>query len=160
MERMSALMTRLGLEVNTDKTRIARLPEESFDFLGYTVGRFYGKDGRPYLGTRPSRKSVKSLLRRIHTRTSSRWYPDEPESTVARISSLLRGWCTYFDQGPVLKIYELVHRYTERRVRRWLMRRAGRRGTGFAQIPDEYLYGTLGLYAVPLRRTDLPRAKA
>jgi len=160
MERMSALMTRLGLEVNTDKTRIARLPEESFDFLGYTVGRFYGKDGRPYLGTRPSRKSVKSLLRRIHARTSSRWYPDEPESTVARISSLLRGWCTYFDQGPVLKIYELVHRYTERRVRRWLMRRSGRRGTGFGQIPDEYLYGKLGLYAVPLRRTDLPRAKA
>jgi group II intron reverse transcriptase/maturase len=36
LARMSALMTRLGLEVNTAKTRIARLPEESFDFLGYT----------------------------------------------------------------------------------------------------------------------------
>jgi len=160
MERMKALMARLGLEVNTEKTRIAKLPEESFDFLGYTVGRFHGKDGCLYVGTQPSRKSVKRLLRRIHERTSSRWYPDEPESTVARISSLLRGWCAYFDQGPVLKIYELVHRYTERRVRRWLMRRAGRRGTGFAQIPDEYLYETLGLYAVPLRRADLPRAKA
>jgi hypothetical protein len=34
---MSVLMTRLGLEVNTAKTRIARLPEESFDFLGYSV---------------------------------------------------------------------------------------------------------------------------
>ena len=43
---MTALMTRLGLEVNATKTRIARLPEEAFDFLGYTVGRFYGKDGR------------------------------------------------------------------------------------------------------------------
>ena len=30
MARMQALMTRLGLEVNTTKTRIARLPEESF----------------------------------------------------------------------------------------------------------------------------------
>src|SRR5256885_11925797 len=48
LARMSVLMTRLGLEVNTAKTRIARLPEESFDFLGYTVGRFFGKDGRPY----------------------------------------------------------------------------------------------------------------
>jgi RNA-directed DNA polymerase len=46
-------MTRLGLEVNATKTRIARLPGEAFDFLGYTVGRFYGKDGRPYFGTRP-----------------------------------------------------------------------------------------------------------
>ncbi len=86
-------MTRLGLAVNTAKTRIARLPEESFDFLGYTVGRFYGKDGRAYIGTRPSRKAVKSLLRRIHERTTHQWYPDDPVSTVARISSILRGWC-------------------------------------------------------------------
>jgi len=160
LARMAALMARLELEVNTTKTRIARLPEESFDFLGYTVGRFYGKDGRPYIGTRPSRKSVKSLLRRIHARTSSQWYADEPENTAARISSLLRGWCAYFDQGPVLDIYKLIRDYTERRVRRWLMRRTGQRGTGFRQIPGEYFYQTLGLYDVPLRRADLPRAKA
>ena len=160
MERMSAIMTRLRLEVNTAKTRIARLPEESFDFLGYTVGRFHGKDGRPYFGTRPSRKAVKSLLRRIHTRTSRQWYPDEPANTVSRISSLVRGWCGYFDQGPVLPIYELIRAYTERRVRRWLMRRAGQRGTGFRQIPGEYIYQALGLFDVPRRRADLPRAKA
>ena len=69
MTRMAKLMTRLGLEVNATKTRIARLPEGQFDFLGYTVGRFHGKNGRPYFGTRPSRKAVKSLLRRIHERT-------------------------------------------------------------------------------------------
>ena len=50
MTRMAKLVTRLGLEVNATKTRIVRLPEEQFDFLGYTVGRFYGKDGRPYFG--------------------------------------------------------------------------------------------------------------
>jgi RNA-directed DNA polymerase len=159
MTRMAKLMARLGLEVNTTKTRIARLPEEQFDFLGYTVGRFHGKDGRPYFGTRPSRKAVKSLLRRIHERTTRQWYLDEPANTVARISSMLRGWCGYFDQGPVIEIYELVRAYTERRVRRWLMRRSKRRGVGFRQIPNEYLYETLGLYSVPTRRVDLPRAK-
>lgn len=159
LARVSALMTRLGLEVNTTKTRIARLPEDSFDFLGYTVGRFFGKGGRPYIGTRPSKKSVKSLLRRIHARTSRQWYVDEPKNTVARISSLLRGWCGYFDQGPVMDIYELVRAYTDRRIRRWLMRRTGRRGVGFRQIPDEYLYETLGLYSIPRRRADLLRAK-
>ena len=89
MARMATLMTRLGLEVNAKKTRIARLPEESFDFLGYTVGRFHGKNGHPYIGTRPSRKSVKSLLRRIHQRTTRQWYADDPKSTVARISSMV-----------------------------------------------------------------------
>ncbi len=159
MTRMTALMTRLGLEVNASKTRIARLPEEPFDFLGYTVGRFYGKAGRAYIGTRPSRKAVKSLLKRIHGRTTPQWYPDDPVSTVARISSMLRGWCGYFDQGPVMEIYDHIRAYTERRVRRWLMRRTGRRGVGFRQIPNEYLYETLGLYSVPRRRIDLPRAK-
>ncbi len=160
MTRMKVLMARLGLEVNEAKTRIARLPGGSFNFLGYTFGRFYGKGGRPYLGTRPSRKSVKSLLRRIHERTTSQWYADEPENTITVLSRLLRGWCGYFNQGPVMPIYDLIRRYTERRVRRWLMRRTKRRGAGFRQIPDEYLYETLGLYMVPLRRTDLPRAKA
>ena len=159
MARMTVLMTRLGLEVNTTKTRIAQLPEEPFDFLGYTVGRLYGMEGRPYIGTRPSRKSVKSLLRRIHERTSSRWNSDEPESTIASINSLIRGWCAYFDQGAVLDTYKLVRKYTERRVRRWLVRRTGQRGTGIAQIPDEYLYRTLGLYNVPVRLSDLSRAK-
>ena len=159
MARMQALMTRLGLEVNMAKTRIARLPEESFNFLGYTVGGFYGKDGRQYIGTRPSRKAVRSLLKRIHERTSSQWYFDEPANTVERISSLLRGWCGYFNQGPVLRTYDLVRRYTERRIRRWLMRRTGRAGSGFAQIPNKYLYETLGLYAVPMWRDDLSRAK-
>jgi RNA-directed DNA polymerase len=159
MTRMAKLVTRLGLEVNATKTRIVRLPEEQFDFLGYTVGRFYGKDGRPYFGTRPSRKAVKSLLRRIHKRTARQWYLDEPGNTVARINSMLRGWCGYFDQGPVIEVYELIRAYTERRVRRWLMRRSKRRGVGFRQIPNEYLYETLGLYSVPARRVDLPRAK-
>jgi hypothetical protein len=160
LTRTKRLMARLGLEVNEAKTRIARLPEESFNFLGYTFGRFYGKDGRPYIGTRPSRKSVKSLLARIHERTTSQWYADEPRNTVAVLSRLLRGWCGYFDQGPVMPIYDRIRRYTERRVRRWLMRRTRRRGIGFDQIPTEYLYETLSLYAISLRRVDLPRAKA
>lgn len=159
MAKMQALMARLGLEVNTTKTRIARLPEESFNFLGYTVSGFYGKDGRRYIGTCPSRKAVRGLLKRIHQRTSSHCYAEHPETTICHVSSLLRGWCGYFDQGPVIRTYELVRNYTERRVRRWLLRRAGRHGAGFAQIPDKYLYETLGLYAVPMRRLDLSRAK-
>ena len=160
MARMKVLMARLGLTVNDAKTRIARLPEESFNFLGYTFGRFYGKGGRQYIGTRPSQKSVKSLLSRIHERTTSQWYADTPENTIAVLSRLLRGWCGYFDQGPVMPTYDRIRRYTERRIRRWLMRRTQRRGAGFAQISDQYLYEILGLYRIPHRRTDLSRAKA
>jgi len=152
MTRMEALMTRLGLEVNKAKTRIARLPEESFDFLGYTIGGFHGKGGRLYIGTRPSKKAVRKLLERIHERTTPQWYADTPLSTIARISSLLRGWCGYFNQGPIMATRERIRRYTEVRLRRWLLRRSGNRGTGLARFPAKYLYETLGLYDVRVRR--------
>jgi len=156
---MSVLMTRLGLEVNTAKTRTARLPEESFDFLGYTVGRFFGKDGRPYIGTWPSKKSVKSLLRRIHARTSRQWYVDEPKNTVARISTLLRGWCGYFNQGPVMDIYDRIRMYTDRRVRRWLMRRTGSQAPDSARSRTNISTRCSASTAFPADAPTLPRAK-
>jgi len=79
---------------------------------------------------------------------------------VTWINRLLRGWAAYFNQGPVVRTYGLVRKYVERRVRRWLMRRSGQRGTGYRQYSDEYLYATLGLFSLPIRRTSLPSAKA
>ena len=68
------------MTVNEAKTRLTRLPAESFDFLGYTVGRFYGKGGVPYIGTHPSRKAVRRLLQRIHDATLPRWHSTVPQS--------------------------------------------------------------------------------
>ena len=56
------------------------LPEERFDFLGYTLGRFYGKGGAPYIGTKPSQKAVKRLAAAIHETTSRRRDRDKPET--------------------------------------------------------------------------------
>jgi RNA-directed DNA polymerase len=61
---MRHLMTRLGLTVNEAKTRLARLPEENFDFLGYSIGRFYGKVGMPFIGTRPLVRRLADCLQR------------------------------------------------------------------------------------------------
>jgi RNA-directed DNA polymerase len=35
------MMQRLRLTLNENKTRVCKLPEEKFDFLGYTFGRYY-----------------------------------------------------------------------------------------------------------------------
>jgi RNA-directed DNA polymerase len=157
---MRRLMERLGLTVNERKTRIACMPEESFDFLGYTVGRFYGKDGKPFIGTEPSRKSLQRIIERIHDETTRRWNPFPVEKRVVELNALLRGWSGYFNQGRVIRAYRIIRMYTERRLRRWLMRRARKRGTGYRQYPDEYLYGALGLYRLPGSRTAVANAKA
>lgn len=156
---MRRLMERLGLTVNDKKTRLACVPEESFDFLGYTVGRFYGKDGRAFIGTEPSRKSLNRIIEKIHDATAPRWYWNSPESRVAELNALLRGWSGYFNQGRVIRAYRLVQRYTDARLRRWLLRRQGKRGTGCRRYPDEYLYGSLGLYQLPKTRAAVTNAK-
>src|SRR5260370_6505116 len=56
---MQKMMSKLKLTVNESKTRVCTLPEEKFDFLGYTFGQCYSpKTGRAYLGTIPARKLV------------------------------------------------------------------------------------------------------
>ena len=37
-EAMKQLMSKPGLVVNEEKTRLCRLPEETFEFLGYRFG--------------------------------------------------------------------------------------------------------------------------
>lgn len=157
---MRRLMERLGLTVNDRKTRIARVPEESFDFLGYTVGRFYGKDGRPFIGTEPSRKALQRIIERIHGETTPHWNLELAEKRVAALNALLRGWSGYFNQGRVIRSYRVIQKYTVSRLRRWLMRRQGKRGTGYRQYPYEYLYQTLGLYRLPDSRAAVANAKA
>ena len=67
---MRTMMTKLKLTVNENKTRVCYLPEEKFDFLGYTFGRCYSmRRGRVYLGTVPSKKRVQRICRAISDET-------------------------------------------------------------------------------------------
>ena len=68
------MMESLGLTVNEDKTRLCQLPDESFDFLGYTIGRCYRpQGGMHYIGTIPSTAKVQKLCREISEMTGRRW---------------------------------------------------------------------------------------
>src|ERR1700681_1894075 len=59
LQRMRELMGRLKLTVNEEKTRICKVPEGEFDFLGYTFGGMYSPTtGNARLGMRPSKKSI------------------------------------------------------------------------------------------------------
>ncbi len=159
---MQDLINRIGLQVNIEKSQIVNLAnKENFDFLGYTVGTFKNKEGKPYYGTRPSKKALKKVIRKIHDETSRQWLLSTEDIRVKTLNQILRGWCGYFNQGPVLPCYKVLRRYTEKRLRRWLANKHKMRGTtGYRQFPDEYLYDKLGLYQVATIRADVPRAKA
>ena len=53
---------------------MCQIPQERFDFLGYTFGGCYSrKDGHAYIGTRPSKKSIKRMVASI-SEVTDRWF--------------------------------------------------------------------------------------
>ena len=146
MRVMRDMMDQLKLTVNETKTHLCRVPDESFDFLGYTFGRCYSrKTGRAYIGTRPSKKKVQRLCREISEMTTGRTTFTEVEKQVAAINRKLNGWSNYFCLGPVSKAYSAVDYHAVRRLRQWLCKKHKVRGAGLSRFSAEYLYFELGL---------------
>jgi len=146
MTAMRDMMARLRLTVNEQKTRRARLPEDTFLFLGYTFGRHYSRQtGGSYLGPRPAATKVRKLCRAISEWTDRRTCRRDTPEEVAMLNHMLRGWANYFCLGPVVQAYELVMKHTERRLRRWLCHKHKVRTGQYARFPNEVLHGQLGL---------------
>jgi RNA-directed DNA polymerase len=161
MTTMREMMSRLRLTVNETKTRLCRLPEETFDFLGYTIGRSWSpKTGKPYIGTKPSAKKIDRLKREISDQTSRSWYWMDVEDVVARLNRMLLGWSNYFCLGPVSTTYRAVDSHARQRLRQWLQGKHKRSSRGESRLPDQYLHDVLGLVRLTARTKSLPWAKA
>ena len=113
MSEMRLMMHRLKLRVNENKTSLRYLPQESFDFLGYTIGRCYSaQTGKCYLGSRPSKKSVRRIKSKISAITARRTHQVDVDDIVLRLNRLMVGWSNYFKLGPVSPSYRalsLIH---------------------------------------------------
>ena len=161
LHRMRQLMQRLKLTVNEEKTHLCCVPAERFDFLGYTFGRCYSfRAGRTYLGTRPSKKSIRRLIAKLRERTDRKTCQLDAEEMVVGLNRMLRGWANYFCLGPVSKAYRIVDQYTNRRLRRWLCSKHRVGSGGYTRFPAGYLYETLGLVALSPLTRNFPWAKA
>jgi RNA-directed DNA polymerase len=161
MTAMRAMMSKLKLTVNEAKTRVCRIPEETFDFLGYTIGRCYSpRTGRSYIGTRPSAKKIARLRDEIREITDRRWTWTEAEDRVARLNRLLLGWSNYFCLGPVSRAYRAIDRHCCTRLRRWLCAKHQVKTRGTSRFPDQYLYDELGLIRLSARTKSFPWANA
>jgi hypothetical protein len=161
MSKLRRMMTVLKLTVNEEKTRICRVPEESFDFLGYTFGRLYSyKRRKSYIGAKPSKKSIGRIIEtiRIQTGRSKLWM--EAGEMVRTINRKLKGWANYFRLGPVSKPYRQIDRYVADRLCRWACRKHKEKSRAVKRYPYEFLYGKLGLIELSKIPQTLPWAKA
>src|SRR5450631_2626161 len=118
---MREMMGRLKLTVNESKTRVCRVPQETFDFLGYTFGRLWSpRTGGAYLGVRPSKKRIQRLCQKVTEATDRRSTSRSVEEVVADLNPMVEGWANYFSLGSVSKAYQIVDNHIGSRLRMWL----------------------------------------
>ena len=156
---MRSMMSKLKLTVNEKKTRICKLPEEKFDFLGYSFGRCYSpKTGRAYLGTTPSKKRVQRIWEAIseETRRNKTWR--DRKTVVETLNRMMIGWANYFCLGPVSKAYRAVEHHARRRLRHWLRAKHNLQGSASKKYPEASLHDKLGLARLSTRTSSFPWA--
>ena len=160
-EIMEKMMQKLKLTVNQQKTRICRVPEESFDFLGYTMGQCYrAQTGQAYIGTKPSKKRVARVCEKISQMTQQKWCWKETEDLVGELNLVLKGWGNYFRLGSVSKAYRAVDSHARHRLRQWLCNKHKVSGAGRNRFRDEHLYQKLGLFRLQNYSKTMPWAQA
>jgi len=123
----STLESRLGLELNREKTKVVHLRGggESVSFLSYTFRYVWDLKGRPwmYLNASPSKKALGRARDRLRELTASRHSFKAIPILIQELNAYTRGWQQYFSFGYP----KMGWRHVDWQMRERLMRHLSRR---------------------------------
>jgi RNA-directed DNA polymerase len=154
-QRVSAVLTRLGLELHPEKTRLVDLSRgrEGFDFLGcHLRKRFSGprwertRQRAYFLQRWPSRRAMTRVRTRIRELTRRQRCHVDLRVVIADLNPVLRGWGAYFRTGNAAIKFIQIDRYVEERLRGLLIKRHGAQlRAGRAEAWHRPFFEALGL---------------
>ena len=155
------VLSDLGLTMNEEKTRVVDARQESFNFLGFSIGMKRGrKTGKRYPHIEPSKKALKHIRSEIKRLTTEQYSAIPTDEVIRRVNEVARGWVGYFRYGNCTKALSDLKRYLVYRMRIYLRRKHHYRSFGYKAYPDRYYFDSLGLYEVPTRAPWSQQVKA
>lgn len=161
MTAMRSMMKTLKLTVNETKTQVRRVPEERFDFLGYTFGLHWAhRTKRKLLCGAPSKKRIVRVCERISAITDRRRSGLDADEVVGELNLVLRGWAGYFCLGPVSDAYRAINAHVRYRFRKWWGAKHETQKLGPCWYWSPWLERTFGLLQLRWDPSRLPHAKA
>jgi group II intron reverse transcriptase/maturase len=153
--RVEHVLTRLGLELHPEKTRLVDLSREreGFDFLGcHLRKRMSGpiweraRQRVYYLQRWPSQRAMRRVRQRVRDLTPRRRCHEDLRLLIADLNPVLRGWGQYFRTGNAADHFTDLDAYVVRRLRGLRLKRAnGRPAAGQILQWDRPFFETLGL---------------
>lgn len=150
LQRIEWVMSRLGLTLHPEKTRLVdlRRGKGSFVFLGCTIRkkRSILRNPRAYYTHRwPCPKAMQKLRDRVRELTDARHSGRDVKQIIAKLNPVLRGWGNYFRTGTCSRQFLNMDSFVWQRLCRWFYRRGGQRPAKRRPWTSAELYG-MGLY--------------
>jgi len=145
MPKLRAMLARLRVTVNEDKTRIVPA-SAGFDFLGVHFRKQQTPRGRQFCYCWPSRRSMRRIRDRIRTLIGRETRVPVSEK-IARLNPVLRGWGAYFSWLNAARHFRLIDKYVHYKLRRWLRDKHQRRHRAFWRTPRAF-WQQAGLYVL------------
>ncbi len=147
LEKAKRVLTKLGLQLHEDKTKIVNLNnDESFDFLGFTFR--YGFNRQVKVNPKktvfyyPSKKSMKSIRAKLKEVISKSQHCDLTWLCKEKLNPILRGWCNYFIHGNSRKEIMKVDRYCTKTLCIMLKKKHAKHSKGWRDHPPSFFYET------------------
>jgi len=154
-QRVRTVLTRLGLELHPEKTRLVDLSHGrgGFDFLGCHLrkrmsGPIWERTQRRvfYLHRCPSQRAMARVRARVRALTPRGRCHEDLRDVIADLNRVLRGWANYFRTGNAAVKFTQIDTYVEERLRGLRYKRAGSRlRAGRADTWSRPFFETLGL---------------